>query len=473
MMNQIRCMYRIGLVFLLLIMSFSVRSQDLSELNQNEQEKLKLRAEIKIKDFSNYLKIISNDYFDSTIVERAINQVLRSFESTRSPVEISNANARTIKTTPVIDYLHNLGNTSYDSVSYTISDVNFIGDIVLQNDEWQGRVQFQQIFEGYQNQIRQYSDTISKYATIVFTKGQGKSTSFQPLILAINKVHPDRTNDPKELSLDEFFSRLELTADEQSTLNALIQVKPKPTGEELNEFNSRPSAERVSRYLNWHKGLLKDIDEYFESFNDLKNASIKNPFKLIRTGTSKEDLIIELDLTQLNTNIISIDDAWTVFSSSSYWDRHNQFYLSIFQMILQKAPDFINDTEAEFQILGITDAAPIARSKTYQGESLTEVAFFNLVDQESKTLTLDSTVTYTNEILAFLRAYDVSKTLSDKFPSKRTALLIKEYPTTSTQYRGVKIRALIPRLYADFLDELSVSEQQEISENHSSEIPDW
>jgi hypothetical protein len=130
------------------------------------------RAQQKIKDYANYIEIISDKKYDSNLRKEAGSTALKLFSSPETEITESLNKDEKDKSWKTNEYLNALTVSSYQKVTLQIKDLTLTKELQKQKDNtYRGQISFVQTMKGYNKKEEQILlKTSEKKAEIILKK---------------------------------------------------------------------------------------------------------------------------------------------------------------------------------------------------------------------------------------------------------------------------------------------------------------
>jgi hypothetical protein len=141
---------------------------DMGNLGKITFEEYSDRAIMKVKRFTDYIKILASKSVTYDEANKAINGAVELFISENIRIKVSNINYPQVKQYKIREYLNRVKQLKYDQVDVEYSNVQYVGKLrKAGNGLYYGIVSFEQVFRGYKDGQLVYEDRTIKNQTIV------------------------------------------------------------------------------------------------------------------------------------------------------------------------------------------------------------------------------------------------------------------------------------------------------------------
>lgn len=428
-----------------------------NSLNNQELNAYANRAMQKVKDFTNYLELITNKKYDRQVRAHSLKPALKLFSSSSNFMEIASTSSRLIKKYPINSYLRKIQKSSYQRIKISHDNMRWLEPLHRQNNgSYFGTIVCDQRFSGVYQDGREYSDFTTKAYNIVLkkeNKGFGsRNLKVWQLYLGDVKIESITTNDHSlQIQVEKTVNEGIISGISFNSIQQFLKSKQADLSTNLS----------ANKYLEHSNQLASEWSNKVRAQTSA-SAQLTHVLKVSRYGNEAQNVKLTL---QLKHNPFGLGNAKALQydQSKSYYNIFIKDYLSAFAILVDQYIELNPSATATSKATGHASVTQNMSLSTYNGElgRVEDVVFFSENSGKFESITLSDNQKINTEQLAFLRSLMGSKSVqvSVKEPSE---LKINLNQTEEDFSRVLTLEVLISDAYSTLWESLSDSDKNEV-----------
>lgn len=426
-------------------------------LSPQELSAYEQRAMGKVKDFTNYLELITNKKYDKAVRLHSLQPATSLFSSPQKFMEVASTSNKLIRKYPIQSYLRKILNTSYQQIRISHENMRWLEPLHrMNNGSYEGTIVCEQRFIGVYTDGREYSDFTTKAYEVVLKK---KSKDFGSRTLNVWQLY---LGDVKIESITNTDRSLQIQVEKTSNNGITSGISTSRLEQALEQGNQRLAAKtKAESYLEHSSELVKEWNRSIR-MQLTPSAQLSHELKPSRYGDKAENLKLTL---QIRHNPFGLGNATSLQydQSKSYYNIYLKDFLSAFAVLVQNYSNLNTSTEVTGKYTGHASTNQNLSFSTYQGElgRIEDVGYFSENKGSFEGITIENGQKITSENLALLRALMVSQSLQNVV--KGDVDFKVNFNDSEEDYtRIVTVEVLLKNAYATWWESLSTEAQNEI-----------
>ncbi len=378
-----------------------------SSLSQKELNAYSLRAMEKVKDFTNYLELLTNKEYSAEIRKHSLQPATQMFTSPNNFMEVASTSRKLIKRYPIGSYLRKIQNSSYQKTKISHEDMRWLEPLRRENNgSYTGTIVCEQRFTGRLLGGKEYSDFTTKAYNIVLKREHKKfgSRSLEVWQLYLGDVKIESiTSTDRLLQIN-----VEKTAGE--TINSGISLNSIEQSLKTKQENSAKSISATD-YLQHSNTLVNEWSNQLR-MQTRTSAQLKHTLKVSRYGERAKNIKLTL---QLQHNPFGLGNATTLQydQSKAYYNVFLKDYLTAFGLLVKEFVALSDSTSVNGKFSGHASESQNMGLSSYEGElgRIDGINYFAENVGKFEVVSIANEQQLNTENLAFLRAFMGSQML--------------------------------------------------------------